>query len=116
MSNIETSPEQQVDQSLKRNDPHSVRELLTQYPGMFGNNRKFMMNALLEDSFSLDSPEMIDTLVEFGADINGPSGFTVDLVKSATKEIVDAGQRVISADTWVSFSMDSGVCEAGCRG
>ncbi|MFO0085389.1 MAG: hypothetical protein ACK52L_05815, partial [Pirellula sp.] len=45
----------------------------------------------------------------------GPSGFTVDLVKSATKEIVDAGQRVISADTWVSFSMDSGVCEAGCR-
>jgi hypothetical protein len=47
---------------------------------------------------------------------DGPSGFTVDLVESATKEIVDAGQRIISADTWVSFSMDSGVCEAGCRG
>jgi hypothetical protein len=50
------------------------------------------------------------------SEYSGPSGFTVDLVESATKEIVDAGQRIISADTWVSFSMDSGVCEAGCRG
>jgi len=44
----------------------------------------------------------------------GPSGFTVDLVKSATKEIFDAGQRIISADTWISFPMDCGVREAGC--
>jgi hypothetical protein len=72
MSNNETSPEQQVDQSLKRNDPHSVRLVLKQYPDLFGSDREYMINALLRHSLELDSPEMIDTLVEFGADVNTP--------------------------------------------
>lgn len=72
MSTNESTPERHLYHLMKMNDTTSVRLVLKQSPSLFGSDREYMINAMLRQSLELDSPEMIDTLIEFGADVNTP--------------------------------------------
>lgn len=65
-------PERQTYLAIQANDATWLRQILTSYPQLFGCDRKRALEYDLKHAVEVDSPSIIDVLVEFGADVNAP--------------------------------------------
>ncbi len=75
-SNEPIPPERQVYLAIHHGDALTLRHILTAYPDLYGSGRKDSIQYKLKYAVEVDSPDIIDVLVDFGADVNAPIGLT----------------------------------------
>ena len=68
----ETELMQKLYVAEKEGDCETIQNILQSHPHLFGENRLWMMGRGLRKALEIDSPEMVDVFVEFGADVNTP--------------------------------------------
>ncbi len=75
-SNEPIPPERQAYLAVCDGDALTLRHLLTTYPDLYGSERHEAIQYKLKYAVEVDSPDIIDVLVDFGADVNAPFGLT----------------------------------------
>lgn len=69
-------PERQFYLAVCDGDSALVRHVLTAHPELYGSDRRKAIQYELKHAVATDSPDVIDVLVDFGADVNAPFGLT----------------------------------------
>lgn len=108
MDNLDTSElHERVNSAFDANDFTKYRELLLKHPELYGNNRKSVLDNKIKYAVDLNSPEMLDVLVELGGDVNArePDGAIVYTCLGGCCK-VDVARRLLEHRARINYVVD----------
>ena len=113
-NNSPIAPERQVYDAVIGEDPAGLRDLLRNFPEVYGDDRKESLNYKLKYAVRQDSPAIIEVLVEFGADVNAPVGSTdpegvIEETCLGGPVKINAARRLLELGAKINFDTPDGV-------